>query len=243
MQQDTVIALPNPWSTLSDPLTEVLRRGAQQLLAQAVEAEVATLLALYADRHDNQGRKAIVRNGYLPEREVQTGIGSVPVKVPRVRDRSGSGLRFHSMILPPYLRRSPSLETLLPWLYLQGISTSMITTISRGSDQAHPHHRRPCSHRDDPYRRPMAHGQSLAYAKPGRHHVRTLPWCRSFYHEPLGHHIQPAAQGDMLPTKISRIEPRTAKLDHMTLAHRPQGASARSCVFQESSVRILYGLV
>jgi transposase-like protein len=123
MQQDSVIALPNLWATVSDPLTEVLRRGAQQLLAQAVEAEVATLLALYADRRDNQGRKAIVRNGYLPEREVQTGIGSVPVKVPRVRDRSGSGLRFHSMILPPYLRRSQSLETLLPWLYLKGIST------------------------------------------------------------------------------------------------------------------------
>lgn len=123
MQQDTVIALPNPWSTLSDPLTEVLRRGAQQLLAQAVEAEVATLLAQYADRRDAQGRKAVVRNGYLPAREVQTGLGAVPVQVPRVRDRSGSGLQFHSTILPPYLRRSKSLETLLPWLYLKGIST------------------------------------------------------------------------------------------------------------------------
>ena len=127
MQHDTVVALPNPWSTLSDPLTEVLRRGAQQLIAQAVEAEVATLLAHYADRRDAQGRKALVRNGYLPEREVQTGLGSVPVKVPRVRDRSGSGLRFHSMILPPYLRRSQSLETLLPWLYLQGISTGDVS--------------------------------------------------------------------------------------------------------------------
>ena len=123
MQQDTVIALPNPWSTRSDPLTEVLRRGAQQLLAQAVEAEVATLLAQYADRHDSQGRKAVVRNGYLPAREVQTGIGTVPVQVPRVRDRSGSGVQFHSTILPPYLRRSKSLEALLPWLYLKGIST------------------------------------------------------------------------------------------------------------------------
>jgi transposase-like protein len=92
-------------------------------LAQAVEAEVETLLARYADRRDSQGRQAVVRNGYLPAREVQTGIGSVPGHVPRVRDRSGSGIRFHSAILPPYLRRSKNVETLLPWLYLKGIST------------------------------------------------------------------------------------------------------------------------
>jgi transposase-like protein len=64
----------------------------------------------------------VVRNGYLPEREVHTGIGAVRVKMPRVRDRSGTGLRFHSALLPPYLRRSQSLEALLPWLYLQGVS-------------------------------------------------------------------------------------------------------------------------
>jgi putative transposase len=81
------------------------------------------LLAQYADRHDGQGRQAIVRNGYLPERAVQTGIGAVRVQVPRVRDRSGAGLRFHSALLPPYIRRSKSLEALLPWLYLKGIST------------------------------------------------------------------------------------------------------------------------
>jgi transposase-like protein len=106
-----------------DRLTEVLRRGASKLLAQAIEAEVETLLAQYADRRDEQGRQAVVRNGYLPERDVQTGIGAVAVKVPRVRDRSHSGIRFHSGILPPYLRRSRSIEELLPWLYLKGIST------------------------------------------------------------------------------------------------------------------------
>lgn len=63
MQHDTVIAWPHPWSSVSDPLTEVLRRGAQRLLAQAVEAEVAPLLAHYADRHDSQGHKAVVHNG------------------------------------------------------------------------------------------------------------------------------------------------------------------------------------
>jgi transposase-like protein len=92
-------------------------------LAQAIEVEVAMLLARYADRRDSEGRQAIVRNGYLPEREVQTGIGAVQVQVPRVRDRSRTGIRFHSALLPPYIRRSKSLEALLPWLYLKGVST------------------------------------------------------------------------------------------------------------------------
>jgi hypothetical protein len=80
-------------------------------------------LARYADRRDAQGRHAVVRNGSLPEREVHTGVGAVRVKVPRVRDRSGIGRRFHSALLPPYLRRSQSLAALLPWLSLQGVST------------------------------------------------------------------------------------------------------------------------
>ena len=103
MSKDNVVALENPSVKAHDPLTEVLRRGASKLLAQAIEAEVETLLAQYADRRDEQGRQAVVRNGYLPERDVQTGIGAVAVKVPRVRDRSHSGIRFHSGILPPYL--------------------------------------------------------------------------------------------------------------------------------------------
>jgi transposase-like protein len=81
------------------------------------------LLAQYADRRDGQGRQAIVRNGSLPERDVQTGIGAVKVQVPRVRDRRGAGIRLHSALLPPSIRRSTSLEALLPWLYLKGIST------------------------------------------------------------------------------------------------------------------------
>jgi putative transposase len=123
MQKHTTIPFPHPQPTAADPLTEVLRQGAHRLLAQAIEAEIAVLLAQYADHHDLQGRHAVVRNGYLPEREVQTGIGAVRVKVPRVRDRSGSGIRFHSALLPPYIRRSQSLEALLPWLYLKGVST------------------------------------------------------------------------------------------------------------------------
>lgn len=123
MQEHTTIPFPHPQLTAEDPLTTVLRQGAQRLLAQAIEVEVAMLLARYADRRDSEGRQAIVRNGYLPEREVQTGIGAVRVKVPRVRDRSRTGIRFHSALLPPYIRRSKSLEALLPWLYLKGVST------------------------------------------------------------------------------------------------------------------------
>ena len=123
MQEHTTIPFPHPQFTAADPVTEVLRQGAQRLLAQAIEAEIAVLLAQYAGRHDAQGRQAVVRNGYLPEREVRTGIGAVGVKVPRVRDRSGSGIRFHSAILPPYIRQSKSLDALLPWLYLKGVST------------------------------------------------------------------------------------------------------------------------
>src|SRR5262245_41850209 len=123
MQEHTTIPFPHPHLTAADPLTEVLRQGAQRLLAQAIEAEIAVLLAHSADCHDAQGRQAVVRNSYLPEREVQTGIGAVRVQVPRVRDRSGTGIQFHSALLPPYIRRSKSLEALLPWLYLKGVST------------------------------------------------------------------------------------------------------------------------
>jgi transposase-like protein len=123
MHEHTTIPFPPPQLITEDPFTEVVRQGAQRLLAQAIEAEVAMFLARYADRRDAQGRHAVVRNGSLPEREVHTGIGAVRVKVPRVRDRSGTGLRFHSALLPPYVRRSQSLAALLPWLYLKGVST------------------------------------------------------------------------------------------------------------------------
>ena len=86
-----------------DTLSEVLRRGAQQLLAKAVEAELAALLAKYEDVRID-GKQAVVRNGYLPERTLQTGMGSIPVKIPKVRDRSGSGIKFNSSLVPPYLK-------------------------------------------------------------------------------------------------------------------------------------------
>ncbi|EGV28694.1 transposase mutator type [Thiorhodococcus drewsii AZ1] len=98
-------------------------RGARELIAQAVEAELASFLAGYADQRLEDGRRVVVRNGYLPERTVQTGLGDVTVKVPKVRDRRGGGAVFHSSLLPPYLKRSRSVEELIPWLYLKGIST------------------------------------------------------------------------------------------------------------------------
>ncbi|MCG5520325.1 IS256 family transposase, partial [Ectothiorhodospira sp. 9905] len=102
---------------------ELLRHGARDLIAQAVEAELATFLAQYAEQRLEDGRQAVVRNGYLPERTVQTGIGDVSVQVPKVRDRSGGGACFNSSLLPPYLKRARSVEELIPWLYLKGVST------------------------------------------------------------------------------------------------------------------------
>ena len=122
MKEDTVVSFRQPGSFLADPLTDVLRSGARRLLAQAVEAEVEAHIVAHTDLTDGQGRRRIVRHGYLPEREIQTGIGGVRVKAPRVRDRSGR-IRFTSSILPRYLRRTKSVEELLPWLYLKGIST------------------------------------------------------------------------------------------------------------------------
>ena len=106
-----------------DPLSELLRNGAKELIAQAVEAELETLLDQHADIVLCDGRKAVVRNGYLPERTVQTGVGDVSIQLPKVRDRSGSGIKFNSSLLPPYLKRAKSIEELIPWLYLKGIST------------------------------------------------------------------------------------------------------------------------
>ena len=125
MTQDNIVKLSQP-GTFSDPLTEVLRDGARALLAHAVEAEVAGFLGGHADKLTDDGHRRLVRHGHLPEREVMTGIGLVAVRCPRVRDRAADGgerIRFSSAILPPYARRSKSLEVLIPILYLKGIST------------------------------------------------------------------------------------------------------------------------
>jgi putative transposase len=123
--ETNVFQLSQP-GTFSDPLTEVLRNGARALLAQAVEAELSALLGGHADKLTDDGRQRLVRHGHLPERDIMTGIGPVAVRCPRVRDRGGEGsgrIRFSSAILPPYARRSKSLEVLIPILYLKGVST------------------------------------------------------------------------------------------------------------------------
>jgi putative transposase len=124
---DTVIQLIQP-GTFNDQLTDVLRNGARALLAQAVEAEVADFLGTHADLKTEDGHRRVVRHGHLPEREVMTGIGPVAVRQPRVRDREAAAadperIHFTPAILPPYARRSKSLEMLIPILYLKGIST------------------------------------------------------------------------------------------------------------------------
>lgn len=127
MSKDTVIEFTKPSEFSADPLTDVLRKGARELLATAVQAEVTEFISAHAHLLDEDGRQRLVRHGFLPEREVMTGIGKVAVQVPRVRDRGtvddASRIRFSSSLVPPYLRKAKSVEELLPWLYLKGIST------------------------------------------------------------------------------------------------------------------------
>lgn len=116
-----------PVESTQDVITSILRHGARWMLAAALEAEVATYVVQFSHLTDVDGRQAVVRNGYLPEREVMTGIGAVAVQQPRVRVRPAATdvevPRFQSKVLPPYLRRTKSIEELIPWLYLKGVST------------------------------------------------------------------------------------------------------------------------
>jgi len=116
-----------PAQTPKDALTEILRSGAQRMLAKALEDEVESYLAEHADARDEDGHQLVVRNGHCPKRTIQAGIGDIEVARPRVNDRrqdqAGHRIRFTSKILPPYLRRTKSIEELIPWLYLKGVST------------------------------------------------------------------------------------------------------------------------
>lgn len=109
-----------------DALNSVLREGARDLLARAVSAELALFLEAHADKYDANGHKSIVRNGYLPKRSLQTGLGDIAIEVPRTRDRSGEGITFSSKLLPPYLKKTASIEAFLPYLYLKGLSSNNI---------------------------------------------------------------------------------------------------------------------
>ena len=107
-------------------MTELLRTGAKRLIQQAIEAELTEMLAKYEGQVDKQGRRMVVRNGYLPEREILTGVGPVPVKVPKVRSRGEEPVVFRSSLVPPYVRKARRVEAALPWLYLKGVSTGQM---------------------------------------------------------------------------------------------------------------------
>ena len=109
--------------TVTDPLTDLLRKGARELLQAAVEAERDAFLAAFSERRTSDGRAAVVRSGHHPERVVQTGIGPATVKVPKVRAKDGKAVTFRSALVPPYVRKARTIEAALPWLYLKGIST------------------------------------------------------------------------------------------------------------------------
>ena len=110
-------------------LDEILKEGARKLLQAAIESEIDEHLEKYKSVKDSQGKQLITRNGHMPEREIQTGVGSVKVRRPRVDDRALSGEeRFSSIILPPYIRRAPTIDALIPLLYLKGISTNDFPT-------------------------------------------------------------------------------------------------------------------
>jgi putative transposase len=122
MTKSNVIELKDPDLT-RDPLTDLLREGARKLIQQAIEGELEMVLSRYTDKKTEAGHAAVVRNGYLPKRELQTGIGPVTVQVPKLRSKDGTPVTFHSALVPPYVRKTRSLEAALPWLYLKGIST------------------------------------------------------------------------------------------------------------------------
>ena len=128
MNHDNVINFSNPENFVQDSLTELLRTGAQKLIANAVESELQALLAECEKiKYGDTQQPGIIRNGYLPERTVQTGLGPVIVKVPKIRDKNKTGLKFNSCLIPPYLKRSQNMNDFLPLLYLQGVSTNKFT--------------------------------------------------------------------------------------------------------------------
>jgi putative transposase len=125
MSESSNSTLSLPVASSRDVLSDILRDGAQRLLSQAVEAEVTEWVASHAHLKNSDGHRQVVRNGHLPKRTITTGVGPIEVEQPRVLDRrmEGEAEPFSSKILPPYLRKTKSVEELIPWLYLKGVST------------------------------------------------------------------------------------------------------------------------
>ena len=125
MRESTIDRFVMPAPQSRDVMTEILRAGAQKMLTQMIQQEVDDWLKEHEHLQDEQGRHQVVRNGFLPKRKITTGVGQVEVQQPRVRDRrpADQAEPFTSKILPPYLRKTKSIEELIPWLYLKGVST------------------------------------------------------------------------------------------------------------------------
>ncbi|NKB63522.1 MAG: IS256 family transposase [Gammaproteobacteria bacterium] len=122
MSKNTVVSMEDRGS-FSDRLTDLLRTGAQELITSAVEAELAGLIDQHSTKQTEEGKPAVVRNGYHPGRQIQTGIGPVTVRIPKVRSGTDEAMTFHSALVPPYVRKTKSLEAALPWLYLKGVTS------------------------------------------------------------------------------------------------------------------------
>ncbi len=123
MRKSNVIKLKNPELFEQDPLTDLIRKGARDLIQRAIETELNELLDKCSGRRAPNDKAGVVRNGYLPERSIETGVGPVTVKIPKVRSKDGHPISFRSALVPPYVRKTRSLEAALPWLYLKGISS------------------------------------------------------------------------------------------------------------------------
>jgi transposase-like protein len=122
MAKNNVIELAGR-DAIADPLTDLLRVGAEKLIYQAVEAELQEQLARYSDRRTGAGLAGVVRNGFLPARELQTNLGPVTVRIPKIRSKTGEPVTFQSVLVPPYVRKTRTLEAAIPWLYLKGVSS------------------------------------------------------------------------------------------------------------------------
>ena len=128
MKQNNIINIKNP---AEDFLTEFLRSSARKMLQEAIEYEVNEFIEQNKVKRLESGKQRVVRNGYLPERNIQTGIGSIELKVPRIRDRNASSdkVEFYLSWIPKYMRRTPTLESMIPLLYLKGISSNNFQSI------------------------------------------------------------------------------------------------------------------
>ena len=124
MVNNNLINIKSP--EVIDPLTELLRSGARKLLEEAIQAELEEALSAFEGETTSDGRNRVVRSGYQPEREILTGVGKVTVRVPKIRSREGNPESFQSVLVPPYVRKSRSIESAIPWLYLRGVSTGQM---------------------------------------------------------------------------------------------------------------------